>query len=305
MAFFYEAEAPVWKYKERYNWKQYPKKVSTKLEKLYQKVVNGDKSVTTFEWKDDKQQTQKINVENLSAQNSSSYYRNMDVSRDGYPYPTSGDKNKLKKMFKKYADPEDLNSMHYEKIPDFLKELTISDSSIDALILQGMCQNEDLFDFTQKNFVDGLAKCGCSNAKDIKTRVGEIKAAVFKKKKVCKKFANFLFKLMAEEKQKVLPIQKIEMPEGAPSDSESEEEGAPKVLLIFDLVFAKNAKHFPLATKFLEFLKGQSRVSRDDWEMTAEFLHQHETVESVDDPEDWPTMIEAFVTANMPKKATS
>jgi len=278
MAFFYEAEPPTWKYKERYSeWQTFPKKTAQQLEKLYKKIFEkGDQSVTEYEWRTDAGQIHKINVKNMTSHNQSSYYRTSEVSREGYPYPPSGDKKKLGKLY---------DNMIVEGAFDagvFFDRLRMDPAGLESLIVFAMMELESFGDIPKSKFVDNFAKCGCSSLSDITNAVTPIKNSMKqqrkKKIKVLKAFAKWLFNATKMEQR------------------QRTQEAA---LLAGLLPLVCDPQYFPLATQFAEFLTacgeeegGQRQtLSRDDWVMMIEFLGVTDSWNEYSEDMGWPLII--------------
>lgn len=286
MAFYYEAEPPTWKFKERYgDWKKFPKRTGVKLEKLYKKIHDdGDTSVVEHVWKNDDQNTYKINLQTMSAQNQHSYYRNSDVSREGYPYPPAGNKNSLGKIHAKYMTTveEDGEMVTFFDMSDFFGSMRIDPDGLDSLIVLAMCEVDTFLDVEKKRFCEGLAKCGCSNVNDIKTAVTPIRNTLLVKKnvKVLKSFARWLFVAAKEDSARTISTAQLS-----------------SLLAIMCPV-----ANFPLSPDFVTFLAMESEkedgdrktCSRDDWVMMVEFVcakTSWDNFEELVEDEGWPLII--------------
>jgi len=290
MAFYYEAEPPTWKYKERYgDWKKFPKRTGVKLEKLYKKIFEEhDTSVVEYVWNNEDQNTYKINLQTMSAQNQHSYYRNSDVSREGYPYPPPGNKNTLAKIHAKYmttVEEEGDNGpemVTFFEMSEFFGAMGIDPDGLEALIVLAMCEVDTFLDVEKKKFCEGLAKCGCSNINDIKNAVTPIrnKLLVQKNVKVLKSFARWLFVAAKEDSARTISTAQLSL-----------------LLKIMCPV-----ANFPLSPNFVAFLAAESEkedgdrktCSRDDWVMMVEFVCAKESwnnFEELVEDEGWPLII--------------
>jgi len=280
MSFYYEAEAPVWQYKERYgDWKKFPKRPASKLEKLYKKIyTNHDTSVVEYTWEQDSSNIFKVNVQTMSAHNQSSYYRNSEVSREGYPYPTPGNKTRLKSLYDQYYIEEEA----LFDVAAFFNALGVSPDGVDSLIVFGMMELDSFASITKAKFVEGLSKCGCSSLRNVKDAVTPIKNAMQisagRKVKVLKGFASWLFEAAkADPRQRTLETKVLQQ--------------------LLELVC--DPAYFPLCPSFLDFFKLESdkkdgdrkTCSRDDWVMVVEFLAVTNSYEAYDDDQGWPLII--------------
>jgi len=295
MAFYYEAEAPVWKFKQRYNhnWEKFPKKVCQKLEKLFKKTTTDmDTSNVKYEC-DIKNQKWTIDVQKMVATNSGGYYRQHEVSREGYGYPTAGDQNKLKKMFKKYEDPDDDECFSEKGLEKFLKDCKIDATAVDSLVVLGMMQLRSVFEIEKECFVSGLAKCGCDTHDSLKKRVKEIVPQLYARKKVMRMFVRWLHKSSKEDNQKAIPM--------------------PVAVQYLNIIL--DEKRHPLRSHAVEYLQSEEvqkelgdspGLHKDDFEMIFEFLGENKTLDTFDLDDDdsfWPTIIMNF--AAWGKKAST
>lgn len=285
MSFFYEAEPPTWKYKERYaDWQVFPKRTALQLEKLYKKIYEkGDESVTEYEWRTDSGQVVRINVKNMSSHNQASYYRTSEVSREGYPYPPKGNTTKLGQVYDSMCDSDGFDP---EK---FFNKVGVNPEGLESLILFGMWELDNFSDFPRKRFVFNFAKCGCSSLKDIKRAVTPIKNAMQRQRKtkfkVLKAFAKWLFNATKQDSRQ--RTQTTELLSG-----------------LLPLVCDPN--FFPLSQNFTDYLARcaedesleRQSISGDDWTMIVEFVSTSDTWADYDDMSGWPLIIGECATEN-------
>jgi len=286
MAFYYEAEAPVWKYKERYaDWKLYPKRVGNKLEKLWKKIhQDGDTSVVEYDWKQDESISHKINLQTMTSQNANSYYRASEVSREGYPYPNPGNTKKLKKLHGKHmaTEEEGGETFNFFNLATFFEECGIDPNGLESLIILAMCEVDTFMDVSEKKFVGGLSKCGCSDPNGIVQAVKPIKRTLVqeKKVKVLKSFARWLFIAAKDDSARTIST----------------------ATLAGLLSIMCPQSNFPLSATFVSFLTAESEneegdrktCSKDDWVMIVEFVAQKNSWDGFDDyveDEGWPLIV--------------
>jgi len=278
MAFYYEADPPTWKYKERYNgWNEFPKKVTVKLEKMWQKInQRGDTSNVHHEWTDPHGQTWTINVQNLTASMGSYSYRNSEVSREGYPYPNRGNESKLSKIFNKYADQEEKDALDEEKLASFFGDLGVDPNAVQSLVVFAMMELEQLGIIERNKFVKGFAKCGASSLRDVNSTSALITNSMRTKKKVMKGFCRWLFNASRER----LDARTV-----------------PKEACIQLMDITLDDDQFPLKSDVLDFLDEDARqvLTRDDWEMLIEFLWDVKSLDQFDEDAGWPIICEEFV----------
>jgi len=287
MAFFYEADAPVWKYKQRYNysWEPFPKKVGQKLEKLYKKTTQ-DQDTSNVKYKCEiKGSTWTVDVQSMTAADSGSYNRSHEVSRESYPYPKEGSKDKLKSLFKKYRDPEDEECFSQEGLQDFFKQAKIDPNKVDSLICLGLMELKSVFEIERDFFINGLAKCGCDSLDSIRSRVKEITPQIYARKKVLRMFVRWLHKASKEDNQKAIPM---------------------AVAVHYLKIILHDENRSPVRAKMVEYLESDNVKNKmgdtpglhcDDFEMIFEFLGEIKNLDDFDTEDEdtfWPTLLLDF-----------
>jgi len=278
MAFYFEANAPVWRYKPRYNdWTKFPAAFCLKLERKFKKITKGDSSNVFISYTDDKHTEWRVNVQSMSASQSSGYYRHAEVSRTGYDWPHAGDKKKLKKMFKKFEDKITKGVLDQDNgLELFCKYIGIESDNVQSLILLGLLNVDDVTSVQEKHFVDNLSKCGCSDKLDILKLIQKIELQLTTPK-ILKLFGEFVFKLSKE----------------SPEHKSVKKDQALSVLSL--IVPPKNG---PLVTdmcKFLSELTNKKTLMKDEWLMIIEFLITIAELETFEDDGTWSSIIDSFV----------
>jgi len=328
MAFFYEADPPVWYYKRSgYGGQKvkFPNAIAKKMERLFQKTQRNDSSEVELLWTNKADSKEyKINVRSytMEEQNSHSSYRyhsygNYDVSREGYPYPKYGNKQALKKSFQKFKTGED--RIELENPRAFFEWYNINGENIDGLIFHAIAKASGLFEFNIDSMADNFAQIGCTKKGDINGKIQDMKNTLLgtkwsglnretklTRKKQMKKLAKQLFEICTMGRKGVrelpfIPRESEEEEVKGAEDSDEESEGEPLYLpLMYNLLYIQNASRFPLAGKFCTFIEGYLKENKkfgltwDEWENVAEFLFT-ETNPADTDPDGWPTLIEAFI----------
>jgi len=307
------------------------------MERLFQKIQKEDYSEINLTWKNRQENGKeyKINVRNLTmkeqgAQHSYRYhnYGDFEISRQGFPYPKYGNKDKLKTLFsqfdKKNAGRFNLYDIDEERGPlIFFEKVGVNGANVDGLIFHAIAQAPQLFEFEVELMADCFAMAGCNSKKDVNMKIQEMKNALLgtmwsgltgdlkkTRKKQMKKLAKQLFEICQRtSNQGVRELPYIPAPKqdeeeevkGAGEESDSEEEQETLHLpLVYTLLYIQQPERFPLAKSLHDFMikylteNKKYGLTRDEWENIAEFLF---TVSSKDatDPDSWPTLLEEFI----------
>lgn len=321
MAFYYEAQPCVWKFKEtsihRYghngtkDWNEFDSKTCRKLETIYKRIEKKDFSRVEHSWTYNNQEWT-INVQNYQgAPNKNSYYNRqmIEISRVGYPYPNNGHikDSKLKALFSKYADEDEEDYMgdtQGKGIYKLLSDTGCDLKRIESLILHCICDAEALMTIERERFIKGMKLCGCSDIKSLSQRIKDIRSKVLSKggKKHLKSLSERVYRLCcARDNQRSLPIVYTE-----DDDEDPPIQVFPTSLTVFPMMYCTGMEAiFPYGSQFLEFLKlgpmvDDERVKSitvDDWKMIAEFLHEVKTEDqyNVEKNGDWVLIIDAFL----------
>jgi len=321
MAFYYEAQPCMWKYKEtsanRYghsgkDWQNFDSKICRKLETIYKRIEKKDYSRVEMKWTNNNQEWT-INVQNyqgVPVKNTYHYNRQvLEISRVGYPYPTNGHikESKLNSLFNKYQDEEDEDYMGDapgKGIFKLLSDCGCDLKRIESLILHCICDAEGLMAIERERFVKGMKLCGCGDIKTLSQRIKDIRSKVLSKggKKHLKSLSERVYRLCcARDNQRSLPIVYTE-----DDDEDPPIQVFPTSLTVFPMMYCNGmADIFPYGAQFLEFLKlgplvDEERVKSitvDDWKMIAEFLHEVKTEDKFNDEKngDWVLIIDAFL----------
>jgi len=302
MAFYYEAEPPNWKFKQRYGgWKGYPSSCAKRLEKLWKTVhVKKDSSKVVYQWTDEQKQKWDIDVQKMEATASGSYYRPIEISREGYPYPKpSGDKKSLNKIFDKYQSAEDQDLMSEEKVGDFFQNCKIDCQKIESFVILGLMELRTGGDVERELFVNNLSKCGCSKESDIAKLVKRVTADLHKpdKTKKLKAFAAFLFNLLKEGQASswkletalnILPIlfeNNKKYPMCKPFVAYVDELND-----IYEEEFEKGPQHFSKLQGDEETMI-RAKITKDDWLMCVSMIEETKDVGKFDPDDGWPEFV--------------
>jgi DCN1-like protein 1/2 len=168
------------------------------------------------------------------------------------------DKQKLQKLFDKYADPVKRDIMCDEPLGQFFKDVGVDPDKEGSVTLAFAysigCKTLGVI--KRDEFVEGLAKLGKEEVKDIKTEIGSLRNRVTDRT-FFRDFYKWLFDFIKEDAER----KTIEM--------ETAVEMLTTVL----------PPHFPLCTQFTDFLKQckQKQFSKDNWDMTLEFAKDVKT----------------------------
>lgn len=316
MAFYYEAEQPKWRYKQRYkSFNDFKKRDAKALEKLYQGMKKGDQTVTMTWRNPDNNQDITLNVKNMQGSGSNYYHSNLELSRLGYPYPDPDGKNTpdgpLNQMFDNYADEDDANCFSEEGIWDFVGELGIdmedSRGQMHLFMFHAMCEATDMAEISRADYLRVFKKCGCSTYDQIKQQITLIEGHMYKHgdskaKKINKAFARWLFTFSATEKKakSVLFYPEAKQEEQVQGDDEDAEDDTPLVQVILRtwmIDHPKGPSTFPLGSKMFKYLmqRQQNSISKDSLVNIAEFMMTYKQTDiSLDELDEWPLIIGEF-----------
>jgi len=213
------------------------------------------------------------------------YYNSPEYKSAG-----SGDKSKLSKIFDKYADAKDKDTIAGEPIGQFFREAGVDPEKEGAVTLfcayRMKCKT--LGEIKRAEFIDYYGGQGCDTIEKIKADANGARASLSDKAKF-RDFYKWLFDFIKEE------------PDRKSVDLEPAVEFLKTVL----------PPHFPLCNEFLEFLKTQKlkTVSADVWHQLIEFAREIKPDFSnyeVDGA--WPVLFDefvAYVNAEKKKKASA
>jgi len=316
MAFYYEAEQPKWRYKQRYkNYVDFKKSDAKKLEKLWQAHKKGDPTFT-MNWRNpDNNQDIQLNIKSMQGQGSSYYHSQLELNRIGYPYPDPEGRNTpegpLSQMFDAHADEDDPNAFSEDGIWDFVSELGVDMESprgmMQLFMFHAMCEATDMTEINKSDYLRILKKCGCSTYKQIKKQITLIEDNMYrfgdsKAKKVNKAFARWLFSFSATETKakSVLFYAEEKKEEQVQADDDEPEDDTPLVQVVYRawmLDHPKASATFPLGGKMFNFLmqRPQNSISRDSLVNIAEFMMTWKRTDlSEDELYEWPLIIGEF-----------
>jgi len=182
----------------------------------------------------------------------------------------------LQALYDQFVSGDEFDVAH------FFRKLDVDPSGLESLIVFGMMELDNFADITKSKFVNGFAKCGCSNLKQIKQRITPIQNAMLNKQgrkvKVLKGFARWLFEAAKQDpRQRTLQTELI--------------------MSLLELVCPSS--HFPLQPAFADFFAAEATkdngdrktCSRDDWVMVVEFLASADNFDNFSDDAGWPLII--------------
>jgi len=188
-----------------------------------------------------------------------------------------GDKSKIGKVFDKYADAKDKDSMQGEPLGQFFRDVGVDPEKEGAVTLGAAykLKCKVLGEIKRSEFVDGFSAVGCDTIDKIKSEMNNVRE-MLKDKARFRDFYRWLFDFIKEE-----------------SDRKS-------VDLEPAIEFMKCVltPHFALCNEFIDFLKVQKvkTVTADVWTQTFEFARDIKTdLSNYELDGAWPVLFDEFV----------
>eukprot|EP00472_Partenskyella_glossopodia_P013797 CAMPEP_0197521596 /NCGR_PEP_ID=MMETSP1318-20131121/6848_1 /TAXON_ID=552666 /ORGANISM="Partenskyella glossopodia, Strain RCC365" /LENGTH=220 /DNA_ID=CAMNT_0043073653 /DNA_START=191 /DNA_END=850 /DNA_ORIENTATION=- len=184
-----------------------------------------------------------------------------------------GDKNKLKAIFKTFADEDDPNVMQ-EKYGDFLEQIGISEDGIGSFGIPWKLDAKTMGVIEEKEFVHKLSEAGVDSMAKVKAW-GKTILKELDTEDGYKEFYKWMFGYLKEDsKRKTI-------------DTEI-------AVAVWDVIMKEK---FSLLDKWLEFLNQETKpkVNRDLWNQLVDFAFFIKDDFSNWDPEGaWPVLIDSF-----------
>jgi len=195
----------------------------------------------------------------------------------GSSYSGKTDKTKVSKLFDKYADAKDKDSMQGEPLGQFFRDVGVDPEKEGAVTLGAAFKLKCklLGEIKRSEFVEGFAALGCDTTEKIKAEMGNVRE-LLKDKSRFKDFYLWLFNFIKEE------------PDRKSVDIEPATEFMKCVL----------PQHFALCNEFLEFLKVQKTksISGDVWAMAYDFATSVKPdLSNYEVDGAWPVLFDEFV----------
>eukprot|EP01084_Bolivina_argentea_P039524 73041_1 len=95
-------------------------------------------------------------------------------NRHLYPELKQGNKSKLDKLFREYADKEDPSIMSESGMIKFFKDVGVNPESHETLAISWHLQASEMGLIQKDEFSAGFSKSGCSDKKDIKKTIQQV-----------------------------------------------------------------------------------------------------------------------------------
>lgn len=203
-----------------------------------------------------------------------------DFFNNRHKYPTSkkGNPDKLKKIFKKYADKEDETIMSENGMMQFFKDTGVNPQGVDTLVIAWHIRSTEMGLIQRDDFCQGFAKHGCSDLSSVKNECRKA-VSLTNNSTSFKMFYKWVFHHVKEdEKKKTIPKD--------------------LAVQLWRIIFGKREREFPMLSKFLNFVEKNEdtqAVSRDLWEQTLDFLKEVKSPNDFDDNGAWPVTIDEFM----------
>ena len=196
--------------------------------------------------------------------------------QNGSSLGAMGDSSSIMNLYNKYVDP-DLGMIGAEGIERLCNDLEISPEDFRILVLAYCLGAQVMCRFTEDEFVSGCKKHGITDISSMKASVPNLLNCV-----KGPSFAPFYrwtykFALDLESGQRTLPTD--------------------MALSLWKLVFYQN--YPPILDRWLHFIESNTSIkgiSKDTWDMFLIFIDQiGEDLDSYDDTEAWPSLLDDFV----------
>jgi len=187
------------------------------------------------------------------------------------------DKSKLGKLFDKYADAKDKDSMQGEPLGQFFRDAGVDPEKEGAVTLAAAykLKCKVLGEIKRAEFVEGFNTLGCDTIEKIKSEMANVRSLLQDKARF-KDFYIWLFNFIKEE------------PDRKSVDLEPAVEFMKCVL----------PPHFVLCNEFIDFLKVQKvkNVSADVWAQAFEFARDIKAdLSNYELDGAWPVLFDEFV----------
>lgn len=283
LPFYLGAQPVVWQYRDEYSaWKNYPESVSQRCEKGYWKMQSGDMGGARFEYEASNGTKYEVDIAQMRQRNKSSYYGGRrQIQRKGPEPIPQGNKKSLNKLFDKYVDrSEDVDQMSETGFPRFYKDIKVPMEGIQSLVVAACIDAQEMgVEFTRDEFVEGWARNGCSNAKEISRLVRDVTQSRMSERAVFRYFYKWLFEYAKGDNHRAKSIDK---------DIATAIWG-----IVLDL------RKCPLRDEYVKFVTGTGEhtgISKDAWNQSLEFLidTKRDLSDFVDDGS-WPIIVDDFV----------
>jgi len=189
----------------------------------------------------------------------------------------SGDKGKLNKVFDKYADAKDKDSMSGEPLGQFFRDAGVEPEKDGAVTLASAfrLKCKVLGEIKRAEFVEGYTAVGCDTIEKIKADMAQSRSLLQDKVKF-RDFYRWLFDFIKED------------PDRKSIDLEP----------AIDFMKTVLPPHFPLCNEFIEFLKTQKlkSVTADVWHQLFEFARDIKPdLSNYEVDGAWPVLFDDFV----------
>jgi len=208
------------------------------------------------------------------------FYTHGGTASPSSPAGSSGgkaDKSKIGKVFDKYADTKDKDSMQGEPLGQFFRDAGVDPEKEGAVTLAAAykLKCKILGEIKRSEFVEGFSALGCDTIEKIKTEMGNVRE-LLKDKARFRDFYRWLFDFIKEE------------PDRKSVDVEPAIEFMRCVLPV----------HFSLCNEFIDFLKIQKvkSISADVWTQAFEFARDIKPdLSNYELDGAWPVLFDEFV----------
>jgi len=209
------------------------------------------------------------------------YFRNQHKLQT--PKNSSGSSNSrdnVKNLFKKYEDPDNINTIGIEGIEKLCEDLNLDVSSRSILILAWKFEAKKQGQFSYDEFSRGMQSLRVDDIKNLGKKLVELDNNIDGSKGMFKDMYKFSFDYAKEPTHKSLPID--------------------DAIDYWEIIFKNNDVTFQLLDDWLKFMKekqqdGLKVISRDQWNLLVDFAEVSLQLVSEYDPYSaWPVLIDEF-----------
>lgn len=193
----------------------------------------------------------------------------------------SSHSKKLEKIFNYYADKEDTDVMSESGMIKFFKDNNVNPESHHTLIIAYHLKSTEMGLIQKEEFCNTFSRAGIDDKKSIKKDIQNICQKIDNSDDNYKKFYRWIFTHAKEdEKRKTIPTD--------------------LAMQLLNIITVKQRPKLSLLNDWLAYMAKvkdteYKAISKDVWEQSFDFLKQSKNIDSYDENDGWPVMIDEFV----------